>query len=169
MPLTPVVSRAHINKHHITQDVLKDSNRTTLDAVSVFVRDAPLEAPASSRKIPAALIVTGPNIASQDLLFAQLGEAVQGRFVGLRSAEAPNLKATLRKIIRDLMTAGAAGVGDAGDEGDREQVAVGKDVSFFEFFSIFFMLCGVPVAWMTAFSLSQAMTIWVCDVAAFPP
>ncbi|KAJ4416370.1 Origin recognition complex subunit 3 [Gnomoniopsis sp. IMI 355080] len=105
------------------QDVLKNSNRTTLDAVSSFVRDATLEA--SPDKIPAALIVTGPNIASQDLLFTQLGDAVQeeGWFVRLRSTEAPNLKATLRKIIRDVMRAGTAGVGD----GEDEEVAVGKD------------------------------------------
>lgn len=90
----------------------------------------------SPDKIPAALIVTGPNIASQDLLFAQLGdEAVvhqeEGKgswFVRLRSAEAPNLKATLRKIIRDVTrAANAAGAG----EGEQEEVAVGKDVSIF--------------------------------------
>lgn len=107
----------------LLQDVLKESNRTTLNAVSSFVRDAPLEAPS---KIPAALIVTGPNIALQDLLFAQLGDAVQGRFVRLRSAEAPNLKATLRKVIRDGMRAGAAGAAGATDG---EEGAVGMDVS----------------------------------------
>lgn len=87
------------------------------------MRDAPDEEPS---KIPAALIVTGPNIASQDLLFAQLsddlGEAVQGRFVRLRSAEAPNLKATLKKIIRDGTRSAADGREDA-------ELAVGKDVS----------------------------------------
>lgn len=78
------------------------------------------------------MIVTGPNIASQDLLFAQLGnEAVahqeEGKgswFVRLRSAEAPNLKATLRKIIRDVTRAVTAGAGEG-----EEEVAVGKDVS----------------------------------------
>lgn len=89
------------------------------------MRDAHLEAPPD--KIPAALIVTGPNISSQDLLFTQLGDAVQedGWFVRLRSTEAPNLKATLRKIIRDVTRAGTAGGGD----GVEEEVAVGKDVS----------------------------------------
>lgn len=85
-------------------NVLRDSNRSTLDAVASFVRDAPAEEPS---KMPAALIVTGPNIASQDLLFEQLAERLghdvaPGRCVRLRSAEAPNLKATLKKIIRDV-------------------------------------------------------------------
>ncbi|KAJ4394742.1 Origin recognition complex subunit 3 [Gnomoniopsis smithogilvyi] len=103
------------------QNVLKDSNRTTLNAVSSFVRDAIVETPQG--KIPAALIVTGPNIALQDLLFTQLGDAVQeGWFVRLRSAEAPNLKATLRKIIRDVTRAGFARDADGEDE-----LAVGND------------------------------------------
>lgn len=110
----------------LLQTVLRDSNRTTLQAVSGFVHDAPAEEPS---KIPTALIVTGPNIASQDLLFSQLaeclGEAVQGRFViRLRSAEAPNLKATLRKIIRDVTRSAATT-----DDGESAEVAVGKDVS----------------------------------------
>lgn len=88
-----------------------------------FVRDAPAEEPS---KIPAALIVTGPNIASQDLLFEQLaeslGDAVQGRCVRLRSAEAPNLKATLKKIIRDVTRQNLS------DDDDAE-LTVGSDVS----------------------------------------
>lgn len=86
------------------------------------MHDAPGEAPA---KIPAGLIVTGPNIASQDLLFSQLAESlgadVHGRLVCLRSAEAPNLKATLKKIIRDVTRS-------AGD-GEDEEGAVGTNVS----------------------------------------
>lgn len=42
----------------------------------------------------------------------------------LRSAEAPNLKTTLRKIIRDVTRAVTAGAGEG-----EEEVAVGKDVS----------------------------------------
>lgn len=98
-------------------------NRNTLLAVAAFARDAPAEKP---DKIPAALIVTGPNVASQDLLFLQLaeglGKEVEGRFVRLRSAEAPNLKATLKKIIRDV-TKPVAG------NGEEAEVALGKDVS----------------------------------------
>ncbi len=70
-----------------------------------------------SGKITAGFIITGPNIASQDLLFEQLGErlctATQARFVRLRASEAPNLKAALKKIIRD---ATARGVGEEEDE-----------------------------------------------------
>ncbi|KUI66814.1 Origin recognition complex subunit 3 [Cytospora mali] len=103
------------------QNVLRESNRSTLSAVASFVREAPAEEPT---KIPAALIVTGPNIASQDLLFEQmaesLGPSVRGRVVRLRSAEAPNLKVTLKKIIRDVTRQAS------GDEGDAE-LAVGKD------------------------------------------
>ncbi|ROV99949.1 hypothetical protein VMCG_06216 [Cytospora schulzeri] len=103
------------------QNVLRESNRSTLSAVASFVREAPEEEPA---KIPAALIVTGPNIASQDLLFEQLAEnlgpSVQGRVVRLRSAEAPNLKVTLKKIIRDVTRQASEDEEDIG-------LAVGKD------------------------------------------
>lgn len=57
----------------------------------------------SFEKIPAAFIVTGTNIASQDLLFEQLSETLQlgsSRFVRLRSTEAGSLKAVLKRIIR---------------------------------------------------------------------
>lgn len=114
---------------HTRQNVLRDSNRTTLRAVSAFVREAPGE---GRTKIPAALIVTGPNIASQDLLFSQLGESLgegarggAGRFVRLRSAEAPNLKATLKKVIRDVTRSAAEDDG----QGEDVELAVGKDVS----------------------------------------
>jgi origin recognition complex subunit 3 len=106
-----------------SQNVLRESNRSTLGAVASFVREAPAEEPT---KIPAALIVTGPNIASQDLLFEQLAEnlgpSVQGRIVRLRSAEAPNLKVTLKKIIRDVTR-------QASDDEEDAGLAVGKDVS----------------------------------------
>lgn len=77
-------------------------------------------------KIRAALIVTGPNISSQGLLFEQLAEGLggisNGPFVRLRSAEAPNLKATLKKIIRDATQRSS-------DQGDDAELSVGKDVS----------------------------------------
>ncbi|KAL1870431.1 Origin recognition complex subunit 3 [Diaporthe australafricana] len=95
------------------QHVLKESNRSTLDAVASFVGEAPVEA---HSKIPAALIVTGPNISSQDLLFEQLaeglGESVNGAIVRLRSAEVPNLKATLKKMIRDVTRRSSEHMGD---------------------------------------------------------
>ena len=79
-----------------------------------------------SEKIPAAFIITGPNLASQQLLFEQLAESLRdsspAKIVCLRSAEAPNLKTTLKKIIRVATST----VG--GDEEDLE-VSVGQDVS----------------------------------------
>ncbi|KAK0730679.1 origin recognition complex subunit 3 N-terminus-domain-containing protein [Lasiosphaeris hirsuta] len=105
------------------QNVLREANRSTLDEVSTFLRAAEGE----KDKIPAGFIITGPNIASQDLLFEQLAETLckgsQTRFVRLRSAEAPNLKATLRKIIRD---ATVRVTGD-NEEGDDVEVSVGQD------------------------------------------
>ncbi|KAL2134751.1 hypothetical protein VTI74DRAFT_10907 [Chaetomium olivicolor] len=84
------------------QQVLRDANRNTLDEVTSFLQQA---AEAETGKITAGFIITGPNIASQDLLFEQLAErlctAAQARFVRLRASEAPNLKAVLKKIIRD--------------------------------------------------------------------
>ncbi len=80
-------------------------------------------------KIPAGFIITGPNIASQDLLFEQLAENLckgsQARFVRLRSAEAPNLKAALKKIIREAVSQGVVGGGDLDDD---VEVSVGLDV-----------------------------------------
>ena len=80
----------------------------------------------NSDKIPTAFIVTGPNIASQKLLFEQLsedlGDICRGRFVRIQSAEAPNLKSTLKKIIRDV-TARAT------EDEDEQVLAVRHDVS----------------------------------------
>lgn len=77
--------------------------------------------------IPAAFIITGPNIASQDLLFEQLSESLRGEgtsgFVRLRSSEAITLKAALKKTIHDAM----ASVGDA--DGDDLQIENARDVS----------------------------------------
>ncbi|KAK4131872.1 hypothetical protein BT67DRAFT_435990 [Trichocladium antarcticum] len=86
------------------QHVLRDANRTTLDEVAAFLQQA---AAAETGKLTAGFIITGPNIASQDLLFEQLAErlgtADQATFVRLRASEAPNLKATWLKMIRDAM------------------------------------------------------------------
>lgn len=51
--------------------------------------------------------MTGPNIASQELLFSQLAERIRNDdasdaiVVNLRSEDATNLKAVLKKLIRD--------------------------------------------------------------------
>ena len=55
--------------------------------------------------VPAAFIVTGPNIASQSLLFSQLSERLKGEINGpvvtICSGDASNLKAALKQLIRD--------------------------------------------------------------------
>lgn len=103
------------------QHVLKESNRSTLDAVASFVAE---DHGQEDTKIPAALIVTGPNISSQGLLFEQLAEGLygtaKGLFVRLRSAEAPNLRVTLKKIIRDATQRSS-------DQGDDAELSVGND------------------------------------------
>jgi origin recognition complex subunit 3 len=82
----------------------------------------------SGDRIPSAFIITGPNIASQDLLFQQLSETLQqttsSKFVGLRSSEASTLKATLKKIIRDVTAKVST------DEDDDLQVGDGREVSY---------------------------------------
>lgn len=100
---------------------MREANRNTLDEVGAFVRDAP----SKSDKIPAAYIITGPNTASQQLLFDQLADSLQdlakpAKLVSIRSAEAPNLKATLKKIIRDATSRSS-------DEDDELDISPGHD------------------------------------------
>ncbi|KZL86627.1 origin recognition complex subunit [Colletotrichum incanum] len=89
------------------QRILRDANSATLDQVTAFVRDQSC----SQSKIPSAFIITGPNISSQDLLFEQLSETLEentrSKFVRLRSSEATNLKAALKKIIEDATSRGS--------------------------------------------------------------
>lgn len=89
-------------------------------------------------QIPSAFIITGPNIASQDLLFEQLSESLQqstaSKFVRLKSPEAVTLKAALKKTIRDAM----ADVGDT-DKHDL-QIESAQDVS--DSFRILKRRCG---------------------------
>ncbi|KAH7022609.1 origin recognition complex subunit 3 N-terminus-domain-containing protein [Ilyonectria destructans] len=102
--------------------ILRSSNQATLDQVSAFVAEAKT---ACSDQVPSAFVITGPNIASQDLLFEQMSETLQrstpSRFVRLRSSEASTLKATLKKIIRDV----TARVSD--DEDDDLEVGDGRE------------------------------------------
>lgn len=71
--------------------------------------------------IPAAFVLTGPNIASQNLLFDQLDEILNSgsssKCVRLRSTDAVNLKTTLKKIVRDA-TSQSSGFND--DDNDPE-------------------------------------------------
>lgn len=56
-------------------------------------------------RVPTGFIVTGPNIASQSLLFKQLSARlkaeINGPIVALRSGDASNLKSVLKQLIRD--------------------------------------------------------------------
>ncbi|KAH6854476.1 origin recognition complex subunit 3 N-terminus-domain-containing protein [Chaetomium sp. MPI-CAGE-AT-0009] len=105
------------------QHVLREANLATLDQVSSFLQQA---AEVETDKIPAGFIITGPNIASQDLLFEQLAErlctATRARFVRLRASEAPNLKAALKKIIRDA----TARASNEDDDVDAEVIQGGR-------------------------------------------
>ncbi|RYP06984.1 hypothetical protein DL764_002807 [Monosporascus ibericus] len=96
--------------------------QSTLEEVTSFIRASSDHAP--DGKVPSAFIITGPNIASQELLFEQLSETLQTRAktkaVRLRSGDASNLRALLKKIIHDA-TARAT------EEDTDLEVAMGKD------------------------------------------
>ncbi|KAK1757662.1 origin recognition complex subunit 3 N-terminus-domain-containing protein [Echria macrotheca] len=102
------------------QDVLRKANGKTLEEVGAFLRAAENQ----KNKTPAGFIITGPNIASQDLLFQQLAEELcddgRAKFVRLRSTEAPNLKAALKKIIRDSTS-------DKNGEDGEADMSIGQD------------------------------------------
>ncbi|KAI8965972.1 origin recognition complex subunit 3 N-terminus-domain-containing protein [Daldinia sp. FL1419] len=104
------------------QRILRMTNQSTLDQVTSFLQTVPDHAPMG--KIPSAFIITGPNLASQDLLFEQLSEALQAqvdaKVVRLRSSDAYNLKAVLKKIIHSVTAR------ETDDENDLES-ATGKD------------------------------------------
>ncbi|KAF6808081.1 origin recognition complex subunit [Colletotrichum sojae] len=110
------------------QKILRDANSATLDQVTAFIRDQAVVQQwltlLGRSKIPTAFVITGPNIASQDLLFEQLSETLQessrSKFVRLKSSEAPNIKAALKKVIEDATSRGSS------DDGDVE-VALGQD------------------------------------------
>ncbi|KAI0889963.1 origin recognition complex subunit 3 N-terminus-domain-containing protein [Annulohypoxylon maeteangense] len=104
------------------QRILRMTNQSTLDEVTSFLQATPDHA--STDKIPSAFIITGPNLASQDLLFEQLSGTLQreidAKVVRLRSGDASNLKAVLKKIIHDVTAR------ETNDEDDLE-LSAGKD------------------------------------------
>jgi origin recognition complex subunit 3 len=83
------------------------------------------------------LIVTGPNIASQELLFSQLAERlkshIHGPVVILRSTDASNLKTLLKKVIRDATN-------QKEDEEDELQMT-SKDVSALKLLVGYLLIC----------------------------
>ncbi|KKA26735.1 hypothetical protein TD95_000875 [Thielaviopsis punctulata] len=114
-PAAATALREHLFRTHwahldarITH-VLRSANHATLEQVRAFVKGA--GSAALDARIPTAFIITGPNIASQDLLFEQLTEslteALPSRFVRLRSVEAGTIKATLKQIVRAVTAAPA--------------------------------------------------------------
>jgi hypothetical protein len=72
----------------------------------IFYESYQLKSDRHIKKIPTGLIVTGPSIALQELLFSQLAERLKFNaevlVVVLRSSDATNLKAVLKKLIRDV-------------------------------------------------------------------
>jgi hypothetical protein len=78
-------------------------------------------------KIPTGLIVTGPNIASQELLFGQLADRIRNDtgalVVTFRSGDGSNLKTVLKKLIRDATNQ------DHDDE-DERLTGSAQDVSY---------------------------------------
>jgi len=105
------------------ESILRESNQSTLQEVVSFMQNAPNDTPAG--KIPSGFIITGPNIASQDLLFEQLSEALRceagSPVVCLRSGDASNLRGVLRKIIRDIISKDST-------DGEDVDLTVSKDV-----------------------------------------
>jgi origin recognition complex subunit 3 len=71
-------------------------------------------------------VVTGPNIASQSLLFEQISDRlkyeINGPVVILRSGDASNLKAALKQLIRDLTNQKSV-------DGEEECLSFDQDVS----------------------------------------
>ncbi|KAL7268700.1 Origin recognition complex subunit 3 [Rhizina undulata] len=100
-----------------TNTILASFNTKTLDDVSEFLNNA---APENyDGKIPTAIILAGPNIASHGPLFTQLAERIRSRdrtgpVVVLNSKDAPNLKGALKKLIKDA-TQQEEGVDDEED------------------------------------------------------
>ena len=105
------------------QGVLRETNQSTLEAVTAFVKECTVEITPS--RIPSALIITGANMASQSLLFQQLSDSLQTRaeakVVSMRSGDASNLKAALRKIILDV-------VANSSDSGGEQDLSLDNDV-----------------------------------------
>ncbi|KAE8145136.1 origin recognition complex subunit 3 N-terminus-domain-containing protein [Aspergillus avenaceus] len=84
------------------QEILDDVDSDVLDNVSSFVRSTSPQT--YDGCIPTALVTVGSNVSSLGRLLAklnnQLTTAEQGGVVVLESGDAPNLKTTLKNIIR---------------------------------------------------------------------
>lgn len=109
-----------------TNAILDTFNEKTLDDISSFVASA--RPSKYSGKLPTALVLAGPNIASHGPLFEQFQTRLRdkdgaGPVVVLTSKDATNLKGALKKLIRDST------VQDNELDEDDEEVIVGRKVS----------------------------------------
>lgn len=95
---------------------MSELNEATVSSITTFVQ----EARAEEERIPSAILITGPSLASHDHLFDQLGQATKhsGRisFVSLTSQQCPNLKTLLKHLIS---RAASNEIPDEGDEDDQ--------------------------------------------------
>ncbi|OBT93749.2 hypothetical protein VE01_08109 [Pseudogymnoascus verrucosus] len=100
--------------------ILGEANEKTLSEITNFLN---LSITAKNLEgIPTGLITTGQNTASQELLFSQLAERVHSEtnalIVTIRPGDASNLKAALKKLIRDATNT------DHDDEDERSASSV---------------------------------------------
>ena len=75
-----------------------------------------------NNRLPTALILAGPNIASHSSLFSQIANRIQdedsiGRVVNLSSKDATNLKNVLKKINVGITEGVGVGGDDDGEDG----------------------------------------------------
>ncbi|OBT71671.1 hypothetical protein VF21_10581 [Pseudogymnoascus sp. 05NY08] len=100
--------------------ILGEANEKTLSEVTNFLNVSVTAK--NPEGIPTGLITTGQNTASQELLFSQLAERVHGEsdalIVTIRPGDASNLKAALKKLIRDATNT------DHDDEDERSASSV---------------------------------------------
>ncbi|KAI1006129.1 hypothetical protein K3495_g2092 [Podosphaera aphanis] len=87
------------------KDILNAANEKSVeDIIGFLYASAQLE----STQIPTGFVTTGPNFASQELIFRQilnrLKPDTKNPVVTIRSADATNLKSVLKQIIRDAVT-----------------------------------------------------------------
>ncbi|KAI9857506.1 MAG: hypothetical protein M1824_004766 [Vezdaea acicularis] len=83
--------------------ILQDVNAKTINGVAEFVNLATPDE--YNGKVPAGLILAGPNIASHSFLFQQIETRINlqtgGPFILLNAGESLNLKTVLKKVIKE--------------------------------------------------------------------
>ncbi|KAM0102095.1 Origin recognition complex subunit 3 [Aspergillus fumigatus] len=88
------------------QEILVDIDSDVYERISTFVRSTSFETYKGC--IPAALVTVGSNVSSLGRLLSRLNDQLsstgEGGVVVLESGDAPNLKTTLKNIIRAAVT-----------------------------------------------------------------